>query len=308
MGFARSVVHLALLRGLQGLLTGYQSASNALVAATVPRNLAGGALGFLRTGTWIGVGLGPLCGGFIGELWGIRQSFWITGGLLGLASLLVALYVKETFIPPAIRRRGMLSTYRELLRVPALLHLYSISFLDSLARSAMLPIFPLYVRKLTGGDDSADAPITGLLLGLRALAGALASHHVGRAGDRLGHGRVVSIATMILFVLYVPQPALTAVWQLVTLHVLIGFAAVGLVPGVAALFALAAPEGQQGATFALESSIDGLGRSIGPMVGALVASLFGIRAVFAFVALVYLGLVFAAWPLRKQIADATNER
>ena len=304
MGLCRTVTQLALLRALQGMVTGYQAASNALVAATVPRRLAGGSLGFLRTGTWIGVGIGPLIGGVVGEYWGIRQSFWVTSAALALSGLLVLIVVQENFIASGTRRSGMAQTYRALLKVPALAHLYAISFLDSLARSAMLPVFPLYVRHLMRKRGTQGvASTTGLLLGMRAFAGTVSSRYLGRVGDRIGHGRVVALSTLILLVLYLPQPFLTAPWQLVVLHVLIGFAAVGLVPGVAALFALNAPEGSEGATFALESSIDALGRTIGPMVGAAVAHAFRLHSVFGLVALLYLALAIAAWPLRHVTAD-----
>lgn len=305
MGLARSVVQVALLRGLQGMVTGYQAASNAIVAATVPRNIAGGAMGFLRTGTWIGVGIGPLLGGVVGELFGFRASFFFTSASLALSALLVAIFVRERFIPP--RKKGGLATYGELWAVPALRRLYAVSLIDSLARAALMPVFPLYVRYLLGRPMAGTATVTGILLGVRSLAGAIASPRVGRLGDRVGHGRVVVVATMILAVLYAPQPFLNAAWQLVVLHGLIGIVGVGLVPGVGALFALEAPDGKQGAVFALESSIDALGRTIGPMLGATISMAFGSRATFGAVALLYGLLIVVAWPLRSVVSDPIVE-
>lgn len=303
MGLARNVIQVSLLRALQGMLTGYQAASNALVAATVPRTLAGGAMGFLRTGTWVGVGVGPLVGGVVAETFGFRASFYVTGGLLMLSTALVIAFVKERFIPPRQAKKGFFSSYRELIARPGLRQLYGMSFLDSLARSALMPVFPLFIRHLLGKPEAGTATVTGLLLGLRAIAGSLASMRVGRLGDRIGHGKVVVVSTIILCALYAPQPFVTAAWQLVALHVLIGIFAVGLVPGVGALFALQAPEGQQGAVFALESSIDALGRSIGPMVGAAITMSFGHRGTFGAVALIYGLLIVVASPLYRVVAE-----
>jgi DHA1 family multidrug resistance protein-like MFS transporter len=303
MGLARSVTQVSLLRALQGMLTGYQAASNALVAATVPRTIAGGAMGFLRTGTWVGVGVGPLVGGLVAENFGFRASFYVTGGLLMLSTALVMVFVKEQFIPPRQAKRGFFRSYRELIARPGLRHLYGISFLDSAARAALMPVFPLFIRHLLGKPKAGTATVTGLLLGLRAIAGSLASMRVGRLGDRIGHGKVVVISTIILCLLYAPQPFVNAAWQLVALHVLIGVFAVGLVPGVGALFALQAPEGQQGAVFALESSIDALGRTLGPMIGAAITMTFGLRGTFAAVALFYGVLIVVAAPLYRVVAE-----
>lgn len=313
MGMARNVFQLGLLRAMQGALTGYQAASNALVAATVPREMVGGSLGLLRTGTWIGVAVGPLLGGVVGEFFGIRTSFFVTGSLLAISTFLVIIFVNETFVSKTGPKRGMFSTYYHLIRIPALFHLYTLSFLDSLARSALLPVFPLYIRILmkdgyTKRGDRGVALMTGVLLGFRAFAGSVSSHHVGKLGDKIGHGRVVFYAALFLTLLYFPQPFLTDEWELIILHIAIGFAAVGLVPGVAALFAHEAPEGDQGATFGLEASVDAFARTIGPLFGAYIATRLGLRSVFGVAAFLYLVLTLIAIPLRKTVAEKKKDR
>src|SRR5690606_24914463 len=89
MGFVRNAEELVLLRLVQGLVTGVVSASASMVAASVPRERLGYAMGLLQTGQWAGISVGPIMGGFLEYLVGIRMSFIVTGVLLTLGGLLV---------------------------------------------------------------------------------------------------------------------------------------------------------------------------------------------------------------------------
>ena len=97
MGFVQSAEQLALLRALQGAMTGVIAANNALVAAQTPRSRTGFALGVLNMARWAGVAGGPFVGGVLGEYFGFRESFWITGALLAIAGLAVFFWVQEDF-------------------------------------------------------------------------------------------------------------------------------------------------------------------------------------------------------------------
>lgn len=306
MGFVTNAEELALLRALQGSLTGYIAASNALVAATIPREHAGESFAYLRTGTWVGAGVGPLLGGVIGELFGFRQSFWVTGMLLLAAGCLAIFAVKESFKPvEPQKKRSFLASYRLILTTPGLPRLYSMSFVDNLGRSMLLPILPLFMLSLMGTLEGV-ASATGILMGVKAICGSLAALWVGRLGDRIGHGKVIVIASIAMVALYVPQPFVTAPWQLITLQILTGFAAVGIIPGVGALISLYVPEGSAGATFALNSSVEALARTVAPMLGAAIAAGIGMRAVFIVTAGAYALVVLLARPLYPVVAQKTE--
>src|SRR5690606_17744543 len=79
MGFARSAEELVFLRLIQGLVTGVVSAASSMVAAVVPRERLGYAMGLMQTGQWAGISVGPVLGGILEYLVGIRMSFIVTG-------------------------------------------------------------------------------------------------------------------------------------------------------------------------------------------------------------------------------------
>ena len=100
MGFAQNVWQLAVLRAIQGILTGTVPAATTLVASSTPRERSGYALGLLQMAIWTGASVGPMLGGFVADTWGYRATFWVTGGLLFVAGLTVWRFVQEDFRPP----------------------------------------------------------------------------------------------------------------------------------------------------------------------------------------------------------------
>ncbi len=288
MGFVQSAEQLALLRGLQGFVTGTIPAANALMAALAPKEHTGEALGFLQTGAWIGVAVGPLIGGVIGDGIGFRESFWITGALLAFSGAAVLLWIREDFRPDDfVNRPRLLDGFRVLLRAPEMVLLYTISFLQSAGRMVFFPIAALYVMEL-GESYFGVATTTGLLMGVTAITGSISAVWLGRLGDRLGHASILLFSGLAMVVFYFPQALVNAAWQLLFLQALCGIANGGMLPAVGALMNFQTPVGNQGATYGLNASITAAGRCVGPMLGAVVAIWFGLRSVFVLAAMVYL--------------------
>lgn len=295
MGFAQNAEQLVLLRTIQGMVSGVIAASNALVAASTPREKSGEALGLMQTGTWVGVAIGPLVGGVLGDAFGFRESFWITGGMLALAAIAVVFWVQEDFIPQEVKDRpGFISSYRALIHAPDMGSLYSSTFLFSLARSVTLPIAALFVLELMG-PTAAVATVTGMLMGFKAIVGSGSAVWFGRLGDKLGHPRILLFGAVLGVLLYIPQPFVTNAWQLVILQALTGLVQGAMVPAIGALMNLRTPAGSKGAAYGLDNSVNAGGRMIAPMLGAGIAVWFGFRGVFALTGLVYVGSVLVAW-------------
>jgi DHA1 family multidrug resistance protein-like MFS transporter len=294
MGFAQNAEQLVLLRTLQGLVTGVVAAASALAAAAAPRERSGEALGLLQMARSIGVAIGPVVGGVLGDAFGFRESFWITGTMLGLSGVAAMIWVHEDFQPaPKAKRPGLFAGYRRLLNAPGMNGLYELNFLRSLGQTMVLPFVALFVVQLTGTAEGA-ATITGLLIGAAALTGALSAVWLGKLGDRIGHSRVLIGTAAVAALLYIPQPFVTSAWQLAIFQALGGFAAGGLIPALAALMNLWSPAGSQGATYGLDTSVNAAARSVAPMIGAALAAWLGMRAVFGGTAVVYLAIVVLA--------------
>ncbi|MEJ2056857.1 MAG: MFS transporter [Desulfofustis sp.] len=133
MAFPRSAEELVLLRMLQGGITGVLGAANALVAASVPREKTGFAMGLMQVSMGLGFALGPLLGGLIADLFDYQSVFYVTALLLLVAGILVWRFVDEQFVPRRASGKiqlSLLGSWMGVLRTPGVGLLYLLRFIS----------------------------------------------------------------------------------------------------------------------------------------------------------------------------------
>lgn len=304
MGFVQNAEQLVILRALQGATTGVIAANNALVAAQTPKEHSGFALGVINMARWVGVAGGPLVGGVIGELFGFRESFWITGALLGMAGVAVVLWVQEDFHPVAkAQRPGFWASYRAIFTAQGMRGLYGLAFLRSLGATVTVPILALFVLALNQGEERGSVAMTGLIIGAAAFTSAVSAVYLGRLGDRIGHERILFGSAVLSAVLFIPQVFVASSWQLAFWQAVSGVAIGGLVPSVSALMNIYAPAGNQGATYGLDNSVQAAARVVAPMLAAALATWVGYRGVFVGAAAIYVVAAIVARLVTQRPVD-----
>ena len=160
MAFARSAEELVALRMIQGLITGVMGATNALVAATVPRGRAGYAMGLMQVSMGLGLGLGPVIGGVVADTYGYRAAFYITAGLLAFAGLVVWLGVDEHFVVREATDQtpaGFLAAWRRALSSRGVPLAYTLRFINQMGRIIFMPILPLFILALIDNPDRINS-------------------------------------------------------------------------------------------------------------------------------------------------------
>ena len=103
---AQTVTQLVIFIALMGLLKGgLMTSSNALIGLSVPRSQQGIAYGVAQSANALGNGLGPLIGGSLASLIGLRSVFGVTGGLFMLIGVAVGkLLTGVTLEKPSIEK------------------------------------------------------------------------------------------------------------------------------------------------------------------------------------------------------------
>ena len=283
MGFVRNVQQLAILRALQGCVTGTVPAATTLVASSVPRQRSGYALGLLQMAIYSGASVGPLLGGLVADAFGYRAAFWVTATLLFAAGLGVFFLVEERVEPSRQKEDSPSGGFRQglalVLGSQALLFMFGTRVVMNFGLRIMGPMLPLFVQSLMPGQGRV-ASVTGLITGARAATGALGAVALGRVGDRIGHRRVLVACALGAAVLYAPQFLATTPTELLILQAAAGVATGGIMASVSATLAQLAPEGRQGVVYGLDSSANSVARAIAPMAGAAIAASLGIRFIF----------------------------
>ena len=283
IGMAQNVWQLVGLRLLAGLVGGYASGSIVLIATQTPRRRSGWALGTLSTGVMAGSLVGPLVGGVLPGLIGVRETFFAAGAMIFLAFLATTLFIRED-PQDLIRRRadrkaapgGAWTMIPD--RRPVFAMLLTALML-MLATMSIEPIITVYVSQLMT-DQSRVTLIAGFVMSASALGSVLAASRLGKLADRLGSWNVVMGCLVATGLLLIPQAFVTRTWQLILLRFLMGVSLAGLLPSITSLIRHSVPTAVAGNILGYSTSAQFAGQVIGPLVGGFVGGQFGMRAVF----------------------------
>ncbi|MEK4347112.1 multidrug efflux MFS transporter [Paenibacillus sp. FSL P4-0184] len=292
MGFAPNVYVLIALRLLQGTITGYSTACTTLIATQTDKEHAGYALGTLSTASIAGALLGPTIGGFIAESMGLQSSFFVTGGLMLVAFITTALFVKESFHREDKKTLSIKEVWSSVPEKSLTLTLFLTFFILTVALYSVEPIITVYVTQLSK-SASHVALLAGMTFSASGLANIIAAPRLGKLSDRIGAQKVILVALIAAGLLFIPQAFVQNPWQLMGLRFLLGLAAGGLIPSVNILVKKITPDAHTGRVFGFNMSAGYLGTFAGSVLGGQVAAWFGIRDVF-FITSVLL-LINAGW-------------
>jgi MFS transporter, DHA1 family, multidrug resistance protein len=299
MGFVQTAEQLILVRAIQGVITGTNSANNALVAASTPRERIGFAMGMLQVGLWGGIAVGPLIGGVLADAFGYRIPFLITAAFLFVAGIVITIGIHEDFTPPENLPKAsvgaILSEWKHIIQTSGVGLVFGMRFLSSLARTILLPIAPLFVVTLIVEGDGTINTYAGLVLAISSVTSTFGAVYLGNLGDKISHRKVLLGSAIVAAFLYFPQVFVADVWQLLILQGLAGLAAGGLVAAPSALLARFTNSGEVGAVYGLDNSLISGARVVAPLVGASIAIVFGMRGVFAASGVVFVLIAFITW-------------
>lgn len=280
IGLAENIYQLVGLRLLAGLLGGYASGATILVATQTPRARTGWALGMLSSGIMAGNLAGPLIGGLLPPLIGIRHTFFLAGGVIFLTFLATLFLMKEAPRPqrqagaakaPAVRAWDVIADKRPVLTmlVVACLVMFSIMSIE--------PIITVYLTQLHSENVTLMA---GLVMSATALASVLSASRIGKLADRIGHWKVVIGCLTAAALLLIPQAFVSHAWQLVLLRFLMGIALGGLLPCIAAIIRHSVPDAVAGRMLGYSTSCQYIGQVLGPLTGGYLGGHFGMPVVF----------------------------
>jgi MFS family permease len=278
-GIVHDVYQLMVLRLLTGFLGGYASGSFVLVATQTPKARSGWALGTLSSGIMAGNLAGPLLGGGLPQLIGIRATFLAAGAVIFIAFLGTVFLIREDKRPAStakVKERGGFAAVPN--KGPLLAMLFT-GMLLMLANMSIEPIITLYVAQIVA-DPARVTIVAGIVMSAAALGNILSASRLGKLADRIGHQNVIIGCLAVSALLLIPQAFVFAGWQLVILRFLMGLSLGGLLPCVASVIRHNVPERVVGTMLGYSISSQYAGQVAGPLLGGFVGGHFGMRAVF----------------------------
>lgn len=301
LAFVPNVFWLLVLRILNGLFSGYVPNSTALIASQAPKNRSGYALGTLATGVIGGSLVGPLLGGVLAEILGIRQVFLLVGFILLICNLMTVFLVKEDFQPvtkaEALSTRELFSSIKD---KQILIGLFVTSMIIQVSAQSIAPILTLYIRHL--GQTENLMFISGLIVSALGFSSMLSSSTLGKIGDRIGNHRLLLIALFYSFSMYVLCALAQNSLQLGIVRFLYGFGTGALMPSINSLLTKITPREGISRIFSYNQMFMNMGQVIGPFIGSAIATGLGYRSVFYVTSLiVFVNFVWSLINFRKYL-------
>ncbi len=280
MGMVQNIEQLVALRLFVGIAGGYSSGSMILVATQTPKHKTGWALGALSAGIMAGNLAGPLLGGALPPLIGIRATFWAAGFIIFLAFLATTFLIREERKPPKFKKSEKRQSSWSMIpnKKPVIAMLFT-GMILLFANMSIEPIITVYVMQLI--DNPAQITmVSGVVMAAAALGSILSASHLGKLADHIGHVKVVVGALIIAALLLIPQAFVTQAWQLIVLRFLMGLALGGLLPSISSIIRHNVPDNYAGSILGLSVSAQYIGQVAGPVTGGFIGGQFGMPYVF----------------------------
>ena len=198
MAFVKHVWQVLAVRAVQGLFAGYGSLSVAMAAESAPRDRMPSAIGAVQTAQRIGPGVGPVLGGLLASLVGLRPAFVATAFfyLIGLV-IVHALYDdRATHAQPADASDTGRVTFRSVLAFQNFILMMGVIFGLQFVDRSFGPVLPLYVEQ-AGVASRNVAIVSGALFSIMAFTGALGHHFCGKLLRRYSSRVVIAAGAAV---------------------------------------------------------------------------------------------------------------
>lgn len=270
---------LVLARLLHGFVGGFVPASMAIVASTVPDKETGWSLGMMQAGTMSGSILGPLFGGVLAELFGMRSSFVISAALIFLATMAVIIWVREQHQTTS---KQIFQVYRDLKSAFAnrvFVQVLGLLFIFQLSVNIIQPLLTLHITNLRGGVEGSVLT-SGIIFSLVGIAGIIASPRLGRLGDRIAYNRILYSCLFGAGLVISLQFWIHNLWLFAMVQFVYGLFMAGVVPTANTIAVKHTTADFRGRSFGLMTSANQTGAMVGPLIGGGLGVFLNIHWVF----------------------------
>ena len=272
---------VVLIRLVQGLVSGFYSASITLIASESPIERTGWALGLLASANLAGSLIGPLLGGYIADTVGIRNDFIIVGTLMGLAGVLATIFIHENYVPqPNPEKLSIRKLKEQIPEFNSIVALCVASFIYAICIMSLQPVISVYIKGIVPSDTENLAFIAGAVFSAMGIAQLMSSSPLGKLVDKIGPRKVLVVSLIYVGILNIPQAYVSDVYQLALIRFLQGFGLGGMLPALNTYLSSKTPREFTGQVFSYNQSCLFFGYFLGSVGGASLMAWLGFTTLF----------------------------
>ena len=300
---AGSVYSLTVVRLIHGLASAMVvPIAMAYIADLSEKGKEGSQMGNFSISMFLGMGVGPLLGGFLNDTLGMPSVFYVMAGLSAFATLLVAISLPEAkpgslALPdtPHVPMRAIFS-------LPVMRGVMVFSFISALGRGGMMVFIPVFAPLI------ALSPFeVGIVLSANTFLMALLQVPIGRLTDTGNKVVLIIIGSAIAAIALAAIPFSRSFWPLLLITSIIGVGGAIQQPSIMALTVDVGRTIGMGTSMGAYNTVFGIGMIIAPLMGGAFMDFVGVEAVFYIGgAISLLGTAIFAVMMRRSAREGAN--
>ena len=273
---ADSVYSLTVVRFAHGIASAMVvPIAMAYIADLSEHGKEGSYMGNFSISMFLGMGVGPLLGGFLNDAFGMNSVFYTMAALSAFATLLVAVSLPEAKRASSAIKGGEPAPMRDIFRLPVMRGVMVFTLISALGRGGTMVFIPVFAPLIAISPSSV-----GVILSVNTFIMALLQVPVGKFTDRGNKVALIVVGSAIAAIALAIIPFSRSFWHLLVITSLIGVGGAIQQPSIMALTVDAGRTLGMGTSMGAYNTIFGIGTIIAPLMGGLFMDYIGIDAVF----------------------------
>lgn len=304
-GIVTSPLQLTFMRMFQGFASGLWPMELAIMTIYAPPKKLGICLGIMQGALTAGGIIGPLFGGILAEVFGMRMSFFLAAAALFLNFIVLVFFIKE---PPTNTATGTDSPDAEgdkisLWKIPVIRLMLVSAALVQVVILIVQPILTTYISHLAGNLDNLVF-ISGLIFSLGGFSSAITAPLWGRFGQHHGFIKALRLSLVLAGIFFFVQAIPNTLYAFAASQFAIGLFFSGIYPSINAILAEKTSANIKGRVFGLMFSAQQVGAMGGPILGGVIATFLGMKYVFLAAGALLLFISLAVQRKARQLHEA----
>lgn len=251
----------------------------AYAAELAPRGQEGKYMGTMNLAMFLGMGIGPLIGGSLSDMFSLSAPFYVMGALTALSLVATSLFLpnEKKTTTERIKRPPLV----EILKNKNLLACFIYRAVNSLGNSSIMGFLSLYMAStLSEGGLGLTITEAGWVLSIGQIGGALLQKPSGNLADRYNKTHLIMLGGFISSI-----GMAMFVYSSTFIHCMVARLVFGLGSALIspALSSIGAIEGRiygAGITMSALDSAMSLGMIAGPLISGVLADMMSMRPIF----------------------------
>ncbi|MEA2102062.1 MAG: MFS transporter [Thermodesulfobacteriota bacterium] len=285
---ATSPWHLVIIRLAEGVVCAMvQTAAMAYAGSIAPKDKEGSYLGTFNTFIYLGLGTGPLMGGYLAQKYSVQMPFYAMAAFLCVALLFVLIWLPAYRHTPSKQNPAEATadkpSIKGILALDAMKGLLLFAIIISLGQSGMMTFLPILVSKV-----EISTTQIGILSSVIMLCAGILQTPFGYLANKYDKTFMVVAGTLMVGVILAYIPLCSRFSSFLVLSIIGGTGGAIATPAAVAIVVRNTKNMGLGFTMGIYHLCFGIGMIAGPVLSGLIMDLSNLNNVFYFSSVLFI--------------------